>query len=78
VSSGIPLADAVEVGRRARPARLVSALLAAAAIGGAVGALLVVRSPGTSTFVPLGRNASAVVVLDLPCPARPSHDGPSA
>jgi hypothetical protein len=65
VSSAIPLADAVEVRRRARAARLVSALLAAAAIGGAVGALLVVRSPGTSTFVPLGRNASAVVVLDL-------------
>jgi len=65
VNAGIPLADAGELRRRARPARLLTALLAVAAIGCAVAALLVARSPGTSTFVPLGRNANAVLVLDL-------------
>jgi hypothetical protein len=62
---GIPLADAIELRRRARPARLLTALLAAAAIGCAVAALLVARSPRTRTLVPLGRNANAVLVLDL-------------
>ena len=65
MSAGIPLADAVELRRRARPARLLTALLASAAIGCAVAALLVARSPGTHTLVPLGRNADAVLVLDL-------------
>ena len=65
MSAGIPLADAVELRRHARPARVLTALLAAAAIGCAVAALLVARSPGTRTLVPLGRNASAVLVLDL-------------
>jgi hypothetical protein len=65
VNAGIPLADAAELRRRARPARLLTALLAAAAIGCAVAALLVARSPRTRTLVPLGRNANAVLVLDL-------------
>ena len=65
MSAGIPLADAVELRRRARPARLLTALLAAAAIGCCVAALLVARSPRTTTLVPLSRNASAVLVLDL-------------
>ena len=65
MSAGIPLADAVELRRRARPARLLTVLLAAAAIGCAVAALLVARSPRTRTLVPLGRNANAVLVLDL-------------
>ena len=65
MSAGIPLADAGELRRRARPARLFTALLAAAAIGCAVAALLVARSPRTLTLVPLGHNASAVLVLDL-------------
>ncbi|MGA3363064.1 MAG: vWA domain-containing protein [Solirubrobacteraceae bacterium] len=65
MSASIPLADAVELRHRARPARLLTTLLAAAAIGCAVAALLVARNPRTSTFVPLGRNANAVLVLDL-------------
>lgn len=65
MNAGIPLADAVELRRRARPARLLTATLAAAAIGCAVAALVVARSPGTRTLVPLGRRASAVLVLDL-------------
>lgn len=65
MKAGIPLADAVELRRYARPARLLTALLAAAAIGFAVAALLVARSPRTRTLVPLGRNANAVLVLDL-------------
>ena len=65
MNAGIPLADAVELRRHARPARLLTSLLAGAAIGCAVAALLVARSPGTRTLVPLGRNASAVLVLDV-------------
>ena len=65
MSAGIPLADAVELRRRARPARLLTTLLAAVALGCAVAALLVARSPRTSTLVPLGRNANAILVLDL-------------
>ena len=65
MNAGIPLADAVELRRRARPARLLTALLAAAAIGCAVAALFVARTPRTRTLVPLGRNANAVLVLDL-------------
>jgi hypothetical protein len=65
VSTGIPLADAVELRRRARPARVLTALLAAAAIGCGVAAILAARSPRTHTLVPLGRNANAVLVLDL-------------
>jgi hypothetical protein len=65
MSAGIPLADAVDLRRGARPARLLTALLAAAAIGCAVAALLVAGSPRTRTLVPLGRNANAVLVLDL-------------
>ncbi len=64
-AAGIPLADAAELRRRARPARALTALLTAAAIGCAVAALLVARSPRTVTLVPLGRNASAVLVLDV-------------
>jgi hypothetical protein len=65
VNAGIPLADAIELRRRARPARLLTALLAAAAIGCAVAGLLVAQSPRTRTLVPLGRNANAVLVLDV-------------
>jgi hypothetical protein len=65
MSAGIPLADAGELRRRARPARALTALLAAAAIGCAVAALLVARSPRTLTLVPLGHDANAVLVLDL-------------
>ena len=65
MSAEIPLADAVELRRRARPARLFTALLAAAAIGCAVAALLVARGPRTRTLVPLGHNSNAVMVLDL-------------
>ena len=65
MSAGIPLADAVELRRWARPARLLTALLVAAAVGCAVAALLVARSPRTRTLVPLGRSANVVVVLDL-------------
>jgi hypothetical protein len=65
MSASIPLADAVALRRFARPARLLTVLLAAAAIGCVVAALLVARSPGTRTLVPLGRNANAVLVLDL-------------
>lgn len=65
MKAGIPLADAVALRRFARPARLLTALLAAAAIGCAVAALLVARSPRTRTLVPLGRNSNAVLVLDL-------------
>lgn len=64
-AAGIPLADAVALRRRARPARLLRALLAAAAIGCAVAALLLARDPGTRTFVPLGHRANAVLALDL-------------
>jgi len=64
-SSGIPLADAVDLSGRARPARVLTALLATAALGCAVAALLVARSPHTGTLVPLGHNANGVVVLDL-------------
>ena len=65
MSAGIPLADAGVLRRRARPARLLRALLTAAAIGCAVAALLVARSPRTLTLVPLSHNANAVLVLDL-------------
>ena len=65
MKAGIPLADAVELRRSARAARLFTVLLAAAAIAFAVVALLVARSPRTRTLVPLGRNANAVLVLDL-------------
>lgn len=65
MSAGIPLADARVLRRRARPARALTALLAAAALGCAVAALLVARSPRTLTLVPLGHNANAVLVLDL-------------
>ena len=65
MSAGIPLADAVELRRWARPARLLTALLVVAAVGCAVAALLVARSPRTRTLVPLGRSANVVVVLDL-------------
>jgi hypothetical protein len=65
VNPAIPLADAAELRRRARPARVLTALLAAVAIGCAVAALLLARSPRTRTLVPLGRSANAVLVLDL-------------
>lgn len=65
MSADIPLADAVELRRRARPVRLLTALLAAAAVGCTVAALLVAGSPRTRTLVPLGHNANAVMVLDL-------------
>ena len=65
MSAEIPLADAVELRRRARPARLFTALLAAAAICCAVAALLVARGPRTRTLVPLAHNTNAVMVLDL-------------
>ena len=65
MSAGIPLAEAVELRRRARRARVLTALLAAAALCCAVGALLVARGPGTRTLVPLGRDTNAVLVLDL-------------
>jgi len=65
MNAEIPLADAVELRRRARPARLLTRLLAAAAIGATVAALLVARSPHTLTLVPLGHNANAVMVLDV-------------
>jgi hypothetical protein len=65
VTAGIPLADAPELRRRTRPARALTTLLAAAAIGSAVAALLVARSPHTRTLVPLGHHANAIVVLDV-------------
>ncbi len=65
MSAGIPLADAGDLRRRTRPARLLVALLAATAIACAVASLLVARSPRTRTLVPLGRSANAVLVLDL-------------
>ncbi|MGH2852537.1 MAG: vWA domain-containing protein [Solirubrobacteraceae bacterium] len=65
MNAGIPLADARRLRRLARPARVLTMLLAAAAIGCAVAALLVARNPRTRTLVPLGRNADAVLVLDL-------------
>jgi hypothetical protein len=65
MSAAIPLADAVALHRRSLAARLLRVLLAAAAIGCAVAALLVSRNPRTQTLVPLGHRASAVLVLDL-------------
>jgi hypothetical protein len=65
MSAGIPLAEAVALRRCARRARALTALLAAAALGCAVAALLVSQSPRTRTLVPLGRDANAVLVLDL-------------
>jgi hypothetical protein len=65
MTAGIPLADAVALRRRARPARLLTVLLAAVAVACAIAALLVARSPRTRTLVPLGHSANAVLVLDL-------------
>ncbi len=65
MSACIPLADAAALRRRARPARLLIALLAVAAVACAAAALLVARNPRTRTLVPLGRSANAVLVLDL-------------
>jgi hypothetical protein len=65
MSAFIPLADAVELRRRARPARALKAALAAAVVVCAVVALLVSRSSHARTLVPLGHNANAVLVLDL-------------
>ena len=50
MSAGIPLADAVELRRWARPARLLTALLVAAAVGCAVAALLGVSAVGLAAW----------------------------
>lgn len=65
IAAGIPLADAVDLSGAARPARVLMALLAAAAVACAVAALFVARSPHTRTLVPLGHHANGIVVLDL-------------
>jgi hypothetical protein len=65
MSADIPLADAGELRRRARPVRALTALLAAAAAGCTVAALVIALSPRTRTLVPLGHKANAVMVLDL-------------
>ena len=63
--STIPLADAPALRTPARLTFAVRATLAGIAIGAAVAFLVVSRHPQARTVVPLPRNASTVIVLDV-------------
>jgi hypothetical protein len=65
VSADIPLADASAFRGRALATRAVLSVLAAGAVAGAMGVLVLSRSPQSQTLVPLPSNANVVVVLDL-------------
>jgi hypothetical protein len=63
--STIPLADAPALRRSARLTFAIRAALAAVAVGAVIAFLLVARHPHTQTVVPLPRDASTIVVLDV-------------
>jgi hypothetical protein len=63
--STIPLADAPALRASARLTLAVRAALAAFAIGATIAFIVVSRHPDTRTVVPLPRNASTIVVLDV-------------
>ena len=63
--SAIPLADAPALRAPARWTFAVRATLAAIAIGASIAFLVVSRHPQARTVVPLPRDASTVVVLDV-------------
>lgn len=63
--SSIPLADASALRARGHLTLAVRATLEAIAIGAAIAFLLLSRHPQARTVVPLERNASTIVVLDV-------------
>ena len=63
--STIPLADAPALRARGQLTFAIRAALAAVALGATIAFVLVSRHPMTRTLVPLPRNASTVVVLDV-------------
>jgi hypothetical protein len=63
--STIPLADAPALHARGRLTLAIRTALAAIAIGAAIAFVVVSRHPTGRTVVPLPRNASTVVVLDV-------------
>lgn len=63
--STIPLADAPALRARGQLTFVIRAALAAVALGATIAFFVVSRHPSTRTVVPLPRNASTVVVLDV-------------
>jgi hypothetical protein len=63
--STIPLADAPALRARGQLTFAIRAALAAVALGATIAFVVVSRHPTTRTVVPLPRNASTVVVLDV-------------
>lgn len=63
--STIPLADAPALRAPGRLTFAIRAALAATAIGAAIAFVVVSRHPQARTLIPLARNASTIVVLDV-------------